>query len=64
MEIGYKKLDTCCDENNIDDGARKILSVVRPKWSPENIKFKVCCAHKYFNACRISCTDTVKLLLN
>ena len=40
METGYKKLDICCDENNIDDGARKILSVVRPKWSPENIKFK------------------------
>lgn len=36
------KIQITIDENNVIDGAREILKVVRPSWSCDNIKFKVC----------------------
>lgn len=29
------------DENNVFEGAREILKIIRPTWNDENIKFKV-----------------------
>ncbi len=29
------------DENNVLEGAREILKVIRPTWNDDNIKFKV-----------------------
>lgn len=34
------KIPVTIDENVID-GAKEILKVIRPSWSPDNIKFKV-----------------------
>lgn len=30
------------NENNVIDGAREVLKVIRPKWNSNDIKFKVC----------------------
>lgn len=29
------------DENNVLEGAREILKIIRPSWNDDNIKFKV-----------------------
>lgn len=29
------------DENNVLDGAREILKIIRPTWNDDDIKFKV-----------------------
>lgn len=29
------------DENNVLEGAREILKIIRPAWNDDNIKFKV-----------------------
>lgn len=29
------------DENDVFEGARKILKIIRPTWNDDNIKFKV-----------------------
>lgn len=34
------KIPVTIDENVID-GAKQVLKVIRPSWSPDNIKFKV-----------------------
>lgn len=34
------------DENNVLEGAREILKIIRPTWNDDDIKFKV---SKYYN---------------
>lgn len=36
-----ENLPLTIDENNIIDGAREVLRVIRPAWNYDNIKFKV-----------------------
>lgn len=35
------RLDVVIDENNIVNGAQRILDIIRPSWSREQVKFKV-----------------------
>ncbi|XP_038071040.1 ethanolamine kinase 1-like isoform X1 [Patiria miniata] len=35
------RVDLTLDENNLEEGALKLLSLVRPEWNQEEIKFKV-----------------------
>lgn len=41
MSVNIENLPLTIDENNIVDGAREVLRVIRPLWSYDNIKFKV-----------------------
>ncbi|XP_038072269.1 ethanolamine kinase 1-like [Patiria miniata] len=38
---GVLRIDLTLDENNLEDGARKLLYLVRPEWNQEEINFKV-----------------------
>lgn len=40
------KINLTIDENNVIEGAREILKVIRPQWNSNDIKFKVCFVKK------------------
>lgn len=35
------KINLTIDENNVIEGARNVLKVIRPQWNSNDIKFKV-----------------------
>lgn len=37
------KINLTIDENNVIEGAREVLKVIRPQWNSNDIKFKVRC---------------------
>lgn len=43
-------LPVTVDENYINEGALKILEIIRPKWKKGGIQFKVCISKLFYKA--------------
>lgn len=50
------------DENNVLEGAREILKIIRPTWNDDNIKFKV--KNTVFFVCNIKHYVTINIMNN